>query len=80
MILEVRIALDLGSRERIGIEVLVNNLSVGNATLPVPDIHVTVQATAVASEDIEADKVGTTAALSIELTAPLVADSLQGEV
>ena len=80
MSLKIRVARDLSLRERISIEVLVNNLSVGNATLPVPDIHVTVQATAVASEDIEADKVGTTAALSIELAAPLVADSLQREI
>ena len=80
MSLEVRVACDFRLRERISIEVLVNNLTVGSATLPVPDIHVAVQATAVASEDIEADKVGTTAALSIELTAPLIADGLQREI
>ena len=80
MSLEVRVALDLGSRERISIEVSVNDLTVGCAALPVPNIHITIQVTAIASEDTEADEVGATTALGIELTTPLVADGLQREL
>ena len=80
MSLEVRVARDFRLRERIGVEVSVNDLTVGCAPLPVPNIHVAIERTAIASEDTEADKVGTTAALSIELTAPLIADGLQREI
>ena len=58
MSLEVRVARDFRLRERIGVEVSVNDLTVGCAPLPVPNIHVAIERTAIASEDTEADKVG----------------------